>query len=127
MNFDKIDLEALQRDLEEFAREQQQRGWFRRNWRWFVPTLLLAVIVLGGAAIYWSLFLRIYNLEVCRSAMQTIQADKGIAGGARPADPDGEVALAGSRAERRIEEREIDVLEHRGTQRPRQGACQCPS
>ena len=78
MNFDKIDLEALQRDLEEFAREQQQRGWFRRNWRWFVPTVLLAVIVVGGAALYWALFLRVYGLEVCQSAMRTIEADKGM-------------------------------------------------
>ena len=87
MNIDKIDLEALQRDLEEFAREQQQRGWFRRNWRWFVPALLLAVIVVGGAAIYWSMFLRITRSAVCRSAMQTIRDDKGNAGGAWPADP----------------------------------------
>jgi hypothetical protein len=78
MNLDKIDLEALQRDLEEFAREQQNRGWFRRNWRWFVPTAILLLILLGAAAGYWALFLRVYGLEVCQSAMQTIEADKGM-------------------------------------------------
>jgi len=78
MNFDKIDLEALQRDLEEFAREQRERGWFRRNWRWFVPTMVLTVLVVGGAALYWALFIRIYSLEVCQSAMQTICADKEL-------------------------------------------------
>ena len=78
MNFDKIDLEALQRDLEEFAREQAERGWYRRNWRWFVPTALLTVIVVGGAALYWALFLRVYGLEVCQSAMRTIRADKQL-------------------------------------------------
>ncbi len=38
--------------------------------------LLLLVGVLGAAVGYWALFLRIYNLEVCRMAMETIAADE---------------------------------------------------
>ena len=78
MNMDNIDLAALDRDLQELARDRQQRGWFRRNWRWFVPALLLAIVVVGAGALYWAFFLRVYNLEVCQSAMQTIEADKGM-------------------------------------------------
>ncbi len=43
-----------------------------------MPTLLLAVIVLGGGAIYWSFYIRVYRLEVCRSVMQTIQINKEL-------------------------------------------------
>lgn len=78
MSMNNIDLEALQRDLEAFALEQSQKGWFRRNWLWFVPVLLLLVVVIGGGAAYWSLFLRIYNLELCQSAMQAIQANQDL-------------------------------------------------
>jgi Cytochrome oxidase complex assembly protein 1 len=56
----------------------KRRGWFRRNWRWFVPMLLLAIIVAGGGALYWNFFLRVYNLQVCREAMKAIEADKGV-------------------------------------------------
>jgi len=57
--------------------QQKPRGWFRRNWRRFV-LLLLAIVVVGGGALYWNFFLRVYNLEVCQKAMQTIAADKGM-------------------------------------------------
>jgi len=56
----------------------RQRGWWGRNWLWFVPVLLLAIVVIGGAVGYWALFLRVYDLEVCSSAMRTIQADKQV-------------------------------------------------
>ena len=122
MNFDKIDLEALQRDLEEFAREQQQRGWFRRNWRWFVPTVLLAVIVLGGAAVYWALFLRVYGLEVCQSAMRTIRPIRDCR--RRSASRSETVKWPSRSAAQRPDrgERNGHSLEHRGAQGPRQGA-----
>jgi hypothetical protein len=110
MNFDKIDLEALQRDLEEFAREQRERGWFRRNWQWFVPTALLTVVVVGGAAIYWAMFLRVYGLEMCQSAMRTIEADKGLQ--AALGQPIRTVKWPSRSAapSARIEETEADVL-----------------
>ena len=78
MNLDNFDLQALDKDLQEFAQQQKQRGWWLRNWLWFVPTLLLTMVVLGGAVLYWSLFIRVYNLDVCKSAMRTIQADKDL-------------------------------------------------
>ena len=56
---------------------QKHRGWFRRNWRRFV-LLLFVIIVVGGGALYWNFFLRVYNLQVCREAMKTIAADKGM-------------------------------------------------
>ena len=39
---------------------------------------VLAVAIVGGGAVYWALFLRIYRLEVCRSAMKAIRADKDL-------------------------------------------------
>jgi hypothetical protein len=78
MNLDNLDMDALQRDLEEFAREQAKRGWFRRNWLWFVPTLLIAIVLLGGCVAYWGLFLRVYQLDVYQEAMKHIQADQGM-------------------------------------------------
>lgn len=109
MSLNGIDLEALQRDLEEFAREQRQRGWFKRNWLWFVPVLLLAIVVLGGGFLYWSLFIRVYHLPVCQSAMRTIQADKSLQNSlGQPIQPvywpSREAAPSA-----RIEESEIDV------------------
>jgi hypothetical protein len=56
---------------------QKRRGWFRRNWRRIV-LLLFVIIVAGGGALYWNFFLRVYNLQVCREAMKTIAADKGM-------------------------------------------------
>jgi len=58
--------------------QPRQRGWWSRNWLWFVPTLLLALVVLGGSGIYWSLFTRVFHLDVCQSAMQQIAADPGL-------------------------------------------------
>ncbi|MEN6449829.1 MAG: cytochrome c oxidase assembly factor Coa1 family protein [Thermoguttaceae bacterium] len=53
-----------------------KRGWFRRNWLWFLPTLILAIVVVGGGVVYWSVFVRVYRLDVCQSAMKAIQSDK---------------------------------------------------
>jgi hypothetical protein len=76
MSGDKIDLGAVDRDAQEVAR--QQRGWLKRNWLWFVPLLLLVLIVVGGGIAYWAMFTRIYSMDVCRSAMQQIEKDEGL-------------------------------------------------
>lgn len=110
MNMDKIDLEALQRDLQEFAQQQKQRGWFRRNWRWFIPALILAIGVLGGGAIYWSLYLRIYGQDLCRSSMQTIAADKGLRESLGEPIRTVKWPSQETTPNARIEEREADIL-----------------
>ena len=73
-----IDMAALHKDLQQIVEPPKPRGWFRRNWRWFVPALLLTIVVGGGGGLYWFFFVRVYNLDVCKSAMQTIAADKGM-------------------------------------------------
>jgi hypothetical protein len=57
--------------------QEKPRGWFRRNFRRIV-LLLLTIVVVGAGAVYWSLYLRVYNLKVCQDAMKTIAADKGM-------------------------------------------------
>ncbi len=62
----------------EMGGAQRQRGWWRRNWLWFIPTLLVAVVLIGGGAAYWALYLRIFQLDVYQSAMTTIRSDKQL-------------------------------------------------
>ncbi len=78
MSMKDIDLAALEKDLRALAARKRRRGWLRRNWLWFLPTLLLALIVLAAAVGYWWLFVRVYRLDVCRAAMQTIQNSKEL-------------------------------------------------
>jgi hypothetical protein len=40
--------------------------------------LLLLLIALGGGAIYWALFARIYRLDECRQVMQKIEANEDL-------------------------------------------------
>jgi hypothetical protein len=79
MSQDDIDREDLDEDEEDddYA-PGQPRGWWSQNWRWFLPTLLLAIVVLGGSGIYWSLFTRVFRLDVCQSGMQAIQASSEV-------------------------------------------------
>jgi hypothetical protein len=76
MNMDNLDQGTLGQDAPDAGRGQK-RGWWSRNWRRLV-LVLLAVIVLGGVGGYWALFLRIYGLKECQSAMKAIQADKEV-------------------------------------------------
>jgi hypothetical protein len=72
-----IDREVLDEEVQGIA-QVSNRGWWSRSWRWFLPTLLLVIVVLGGGAIYWSLFTRIFHLDVCQSGMQAIQASNEV-------------------------------------------------
>jgi hypothetical protein len=77
MSKEDIDRDARDEDEEE-AEQRPRRGWWSQNWRWFLPALLLAIVILGGGAIYWALYTRVYDLEPCRAAMQAIEADKQL-------------------------------------------------
>jgi hypothetical protein len=103
------DLDVAAKCMQKHA-QQKRRGWLRRNWRWFVPALLLTVVVVGGGALYWTFFLRVYNLDVCQSAMRTIAADKGLQEAL--GRPIGNVNWPSrdTLPNARIEESEIDVM-----------------
>ena len=30
-----------------------RRGWFKRNWKWLIPTIVLAPALAGGGFLYW--------------------------------------------------------------------------
>jgi hypothetical protein len=78
MKMENIDLAALDKDLRKLTQTPKPRGWFRRNWKWAVPLGLLVVVVVGAGVGYWAMFLRVYNLDVCRSAMQAIESDPSV-------------------------------------------------
>lgn len=37
------------------------RGWFRRNWKWFIPSMFLAAVVLGAIAVFGYVQVRSYR------------------------------------------------------------------
>ena len=60
-------------------------GW--RNWGWlalltpqfiYFSAVLVLILLIGGGGIYWSLFHRVYGLDVYQTAMHDIQGDKGL-------------------------------------------------
>jgi hypothetical protein len=112
MKMEEIDLAALDRDLQKLAKTPQQHGWFRRNWKWFVPLDLLIAVVVVAAVLYWALFIRVYNLEVCQAAMEAIEIDPAV----REAlgEPIQLVKWPSQEAmpNARIEDSEIDVIWH---------------
>ncbi len=109
MNMNNPNQDALEKDSREPSRQQQKCGCCSRKWR-CILLVLLALILLGGGAIYWSLYIRVYRLEVCQSVMRTIQMDKELQNSlGQPIRlvywPSRETA-----PNARIEESEIDVL-----------------
>jgi hypothetical protein len=61
--------------------EQKPRGWWSRNWKWFVPTIMLCMLLLCGGCLsgiffFYSFGLR--HLEPYMVAMEKIQDDKQI-------------------------------------------------
>ena len=77
MSMDDIDMAAIDKHVQKYAKKKRP-GWFRRNWRWAVPLDLLITVVVAAGILYWVFFVRVYNLEVCQRAMQTIGDDKGL-------------------------------------------------
>ena len=71
MNSKDVDLAADGRNAPKLARKR--RGWFGRNWLWFVPVLLALLILFGAGWGYWVFFGRVYCLDEYRSAMEKIE------------------------------------------------------
>jgi hypothetical protein len=71
-----IDLAALDLDLQKL--KKPQRGWFGRNWKWFVPVFLLLVVVIGGGVGYYMIYQRVFNHEAYQQAMAKILENKEI-------------------------------------------------
>jgi hypothetical protein len=84
-DFGKNDLAAFDRDAQGFPPQEKQRGWWSRNWLWFVPTLLLTLIILccgcPAGIIYWGFnkaLDEVYKLPVFQEAMKTIETDPQV-------------------------------------------------
>ncbi len=59
-----------------------RRGWWSRNWKWFVPTLLLLFVILCcGCPVgfgFW-FYSRVYEVPPLQQAMQQIQSNEELA------------------------------------------------
>jgi Cytochrome oxidase complex assembly protein 1 len=55
----------------------ETRGWFRRNWKWFVPGTLLVTIILGTIAVFGYIQVRAYRYRAnpaYQAALAEVQA-----------------------------------------------------
>jgi len=78
MSTNNIDLQALSRDVQAFGQQEKQRGWFSRNWLWFIPTLLIVLFIFccgGPALIGFNIASKALRSGPYETAMQKIQAD----------------------------------------------------
>jgi hypothetical protein len=76
MSKNDIDVAALERDLQKL--KKPQRGWFGRNWKWFVPVFILLVIVLGGGGYAAWQFNKVLGHEAYQKAMVKIRENEEI-------------------------------------------------
>jgi hypothetical protein len=76
MDAKNIDLAALDRDLQKLGKPT--RGWFARNWKWFLPVLLLLVIVVGGGGFVCWQYQKVFGNEAYQQAMSKILENKEI-------------------------------------------------
>jgi hypothetical protein len=84
-DFDKSDLAALDRDVQGLPPQEKKRGWWSRNWLWFVPTLLLTLIILCcgcpvgiGYLVFSKALDEMYKLPVFQEGMKKIEADPQV-------------------------------------------------
>ena len=80
MNMDNLDQALLDPNLQQLE-PPKQRGWWSRNWLWFLPTLLLSCVLLccGCPAGIGLWFLnQAFKLEVYQTAMQKIKTDETL-------------------------------------------------
>jgi hypothetical protein len=76
MSFDNMHMGDMDRDLQ--YREQIPRGWWKRNWMWFVPTSFLCMIIFCcgcPAAMFVGVVGIMRNSEPYLIAMEKIQAN----------------------------------------------------
>jgi hypothetical protein len=55
------------------------RGWWSRNWKWFVPAVILAAIVVGGFCAYRAVF-GLRSSEAYQLALKKVQTDASVTG-----------------------------------------------
>jgi hypothetical protein len=69
-----LDMATIDKHVQKYTR-QRRGSWPRRNWRWFLPLVLVAALVFAAGTLYWWSFARVYDLEACQSAMKALAAD----------------------------------------------------
>jgi hypothetical protein len=79
MNMDNLDQGILDPNLQQFE-PPKQRGWWSRNWLWFVPTLLLGCVIVCCGCLGGGVYLayRSFPFEVFTMAMEKIDADEAL-------------------------------------------------
>ncbi|MBN2580395.1 MAG: hypothetical protein JXB10_15535 [Pirellulales bacterium] len=80
MSTNQDNFSALDRDLRQFG-EQPRRGWWSRNWKWFVPTLLLGCIIICcgvPAGIIGYVAMKMKGLEPYAVSLQKVLMDPQI-------------------------------------------------
>ena len=81
MSEDNPDAVAVEPVTQPSAGRPRRRGWWSRNWRWFVPTLLLTTLVLCGGGV---LGFYLFNVKPLRlepyptGGMQLVQKDARV-------------------------------------------------
>jgi hypothetical protein len=76
MSFNYSDPTALNANFPDHA--QKPRGWWSRNWKWFIPTLFLCMILMCGGCVAGIFFMFISGLKQTEPyvvTMQKIQAN----------------------------------------------------
>jgi hypothetical protein len=83
MSSNHIDMAALDSDLQNMP--QKPRGWWSRNWKWFVPTMFFGFVIVccgGPAIVAYTMFTK--GKEILKSsppykiAMERIETDPKI-------------------------------------------------
>jgi hypothetical protein len=76
MSANDINLSALDRDLQKL--KKPERGWFGRNWKWFLPVLILLIMVVGGGGWYYYHLQMSFGGEAYQKAMSKIAENTEI-------------------------------------------------
>jgi len=80
MNMDQLDPMTLDPNAGGFE-PPKRRGWWSRNWIWFVPTMFLVMVIFCCGCplgILFAFYGAIFNSEPFLGAMQKVQADPAV-------------------------------------------------